>query len=62
VSETGFKILVKASTLPAKKDLSLQHSTPADSCHRNSISHRALLAGGRGAMGSHAFTVIFTIL
>lgn len=46
MSEIGFKMLLKASTLRAKKDFSLQHSIPADSCHRNSISHCALLAGG----------------
>lgn len=54
------KMLTKASILPAKKDFSLQRTILADSCHRNSISHSVLLAGG--ARGSNAFTVIFTIL
>lgn len=52
VSEIGFQVLIKAFTLPAK-DFSLQHSVLADSSHRNSISHSALLAGvGRGGNGN----------
>lgn len=62
VSEIGFQVLIKAFSLPAKKDFSLQHSVLADSYHRNSISHCALLAGMGGAMGIDAFSVLCTIL
>lgn len=52
VSEIGFQVLIKALTLSAKKDFSLQHSVLADSYHRNSISHCALLAGVVGGEGN----------
>lgn len=62
MSEMGFQMLIKASTLPAKEDFSPQLSILADSCHRNHISHCAALLGWGWAKGSNVFTVSFTIL